>query len=102
MSAPILPIGNPAPVAAIGSALRPNATGSASDAFGGILSAALNKVEGSRQGSEQAISQFLSGEGVELHDVALAAQKAQLDFEMFVQVRNKVVQAYQQVMQMQL
>ena len=101
MSAPILPISSPSG-ADISALLKPGAGISAANAFGSVLSDAMNTVEGTRRNSELAISQFLTGEGGELHDVALAAQRAELAFDMFVQVRNKVVQAYQQVMQMQL
>ena len=42
------------------------------------------------------------GEGEELHHVAIATQQAELSFQLFMQVRNKIVAAYQQVMQMQV
>jgi flagellar hook-basal body complex protein FliE len=48
------------------------------------------------------VNKFLSGEGEELHKVALASQQADLSFQLFMQVRNKVVTAYTQVMQMQV
>jgi flagellar hook-basal body complex protein FliE len=48
------------------------------------------------------VNRFLSGEGEELHKVALATQQADLSFQLFMQVRNKVVTAYNQVMQMQV
>ena len=67
-----------------------------------MLSNAMNNVEGLRQNSQQSIDKLLSGEGGELHEAALAIQKAELGFDMFVQVRNKVVSAYQEVMRMQL
>ncbi|MGA2185104.1 MAG: flagellar hook-basal body complex protein FliE [Bryobacteraceae bacterium] len=102
MSVPIVPISSPAAVGGIAAAIKPGAAASASDAFGSILSDAIHSVEGLRENSQQSIDKLLSGEGGELHEVALAAQKAQLGFEMFVQVRNKVVQAYQEVMRMQL
>jgi len=101
MSAPILPISSPSG-ADISALAKPGAGNSATSAFGSVLSDAMNTVQNTQRNSEQAIGSFLSGEGGELHDVALAAQKAELAFDMFVQVRNKVVQAYQQVMQMQL
>ena len=44
----------------------------------------------------------MSGEGVDLHSTILASQRAELEFQMFMQVRNKVVSAYQEVMKMQL
>jgi flagellar hook-basal body complex protein FliE len=102
MPAPILPIANPSAIAGIGALARPGAPASGADAFGSILSSAMQNVESLRKDSQQSIDKLLSGEGGELHEVALAAQKAQLGFEMFVQVRNKVVSAYQEVMRMQL
>jgi flagellar hook-basal body complex protein FliE len=37
-----------------------------------------------------------------LHDIAIAGQKAELTLEMFLQSRNKLVQAYQEIMRMQI
>ena len=102
MAAPIVPISNPSAIAGFGALSRPGIAPSGSDAFSAILSDAVRSVEGLRKDSQQAIDKLLSGEGGELHEVALAAQKAQLSFEMFVQVRNKVVSAYQEVMRMQM
>ena len=45
---------------------------------------------------------FLTGGNEELHSVALAAQRASLEFELFLQVRNKVTSAYQEIMRMQV
>ena len=102
MSAPIVPITSPSAMTSLAPVAMPGSAAKASDAFGTILSNAIGSVESQRQQSQQSIEKLLSGEGGELHEVALDAQKAQLSFEMFLQVRNKMVQAYQQVMQMQL
>jgi len=48
------------------------------------------------------VEQFLSGEGGELHSTILATQKAELSFDLFLQMRNKVVSAYQEIMRMQM
>ncbi len=71
-------------------------------AFGDILAQSIQEVESSGKTANEAVTSFLSGEGVELHDVAIAAQKAELSFELFMQTRNKLVQAYQEVMRMQI
>ncbi len=42
------------------------------------------------------------GESVELHDVVLAAEKARLSLDLVVQVRNKAIEAYQEIMRMQV
>jgi flagellar hook-basal body complex protein FliE len=49
-----------------------------------------------------AIQQFLNGENEDLHTTILASQKAELAFELGLQVRNKVVSAYQEIMKMQM
>jgi flagellar hook-basal body complex protein FliE len=70
--------------------------------FASHLKASMETVEGLGKQASQSTERFLNGEGEELHNVALAMQKAELSFELFLQVRNKVVQAYQEVMRMQI
>jgi flagellar hook-basal body complex protein FliE len=71
-------------------------------AFSEILRAAYTSVESSGTDASRMVEGFLSGDRQDLHSVALAAQRASLEFEMLLQVRNKIVQAYQEVMRMQL
>ena len=59
-------------------------------------------VESFGQNAQASIDRFLSGEGEELHQVALKTQEADLSFELFLQARNKIVSAYQEVMRMQV
>jgi len=59
-------------------------------------------VEKLRSEAAQSAQRFLAGDSEEIHSVALATQRAELALEVFVQVRNKVVSAYQSVMQMQV
>ncbi|HLW76270.1 MAG TPA: flagellar hook-basal body complex protein FliE [Bryobacteraceae bacterium] len=70
--------------------------------FSDLLSSAIDQVEGSRNDANTAINRFISGEGDDLHSTILTAQRADLEFQMFMQVRNKVVSAYQEVMRMQM
>jgi flagellar hook-basal body complex protein FliE len=99
MSVPITPIRAPAGIRQI-APLSPS-TGS-SGAFHSALSDAIARVEQFQQNSDTAISKFLSGEDEEVHKVALATQQAEISFDLFLQVRNKVISAYQAVMQMQM
>jgi flagellar hook-basal body complex protein FliE len=71
-------------------------------AFQETLQDAIGRVENSRRTADEMLGTFLSGERGELHQTILAAQRAELAFELFLQVRNKVVQAYQEVMRMQM
>ena len=70
--------------------------------FQNALQTAVNQVENSQTVANQAIQKFVSGEDQELHSTILATQNAELQFEMLMQVRNKVVSAYEEIMKMQL
>jgi flagellar hook-basal body complex protein FliE len=88
-----------APIATPQTIAPPSAT-AASGQFQDILSSTINSMEGANRDASTAVQQFLSGENDELHTTILATQKAQLAFELGLQVRNKVVDAYQEVMKM--
>ena len=98
MSAPILPVSLSLPPAA-----APSPAGAAGGGeFQSVLAGAIAKVESFQQTAQASVDRFLSGEGEELHRVALASQQAELSFQLFMQVRNKIVSAYQEVMRMQV
>jgi flagellar hook-basal body complex protein FliE len=59
-------------------------------------------VENAHSNAAQSVQQFLSGSGDDLHSTILATQRADLEFQMFMQVRNKVVSAYQEIMKLQM
>jgi flagellar hook-basal body complex protein FliE len=80
----------------------PGAASSPGSGFSSVLTDAISKVESFQNNAETSVNKFLSGEGEELHKVALATQQADLSLQLFMQVRNKVVTAYNQVMQMQV
>ena len=70
--------------------------------FGSLLESAVQKVNQAQTDASQSINRFLTGQGEELHNVALATQRAAIAFDLGLQVRNRVVAAYQEVMKMQL
>ena len=70
--------------------------------FRDVFSGAIDQVESARGDANQSLQKFLSGDGDDLHSTILASQRADLEFQMFLQVRNKVVSAYQEVMRMQM
>jgi flagellar hook-basal body complex protein FliE len=96
----ILPINLSVPPVASALAVVP--TPSSGEAFGSAFAEAVSKVESFQANAQTSVDRFLSGEGEELHQVALKAQQADIAFELFTQVRNKVVAAYQEVMRMQV
>jgi flagellar hook-basal body complex protein FliE len=93
----------PAPIPPIASALTtPSAARPAAESFSNLLESAVRTAEGTRTNAREAVERFLSGEDGELHNAILTTQRAEMQFELLVQVRNKVVQAYQEIMRMQM
>ena len=91
------------PVDALDSvSLSPQGAKKAEASFGDLFEQAVTRVEQAHQDSQQKIDSLLRGEDQELHEVVLANQRAELSFDYFMQVRNKVVQAYQEIMRMQM
>ena len=70
--------------------------------FQSMLESMVGGVEKSQAQAQQTVNSFLTGGNEELHSVALATQRSSLEFDLFMQVRNKVVSAYQEVMRMQV
>lgn len=100
MAAPISPI-QPVPVA-LPTVTPPGQGQSGGAVFQSVLNEAVSRVDTLNQNAQDSVMRFLSGEGGEIHRVALAVHESQSAFEMFLQVRNKVISAYQEVMRMQL
>ena len=71
--------------------------------FGQALKAALEQVNQSQQDAQKMSQDFSAGKSdVNLQDVMINLQKANLSFQQMVQVRNRLVTAYQEIMNMQL
>jgi flagellar hook-basal body complex protein FliE len=82
--------------------IRPAGEARGGSAFQDVLASAIQQVEGFGKSASASVERFLSGEGEELHTTILATQRAELSFELFMQTRNKVVSAYQEIMRMQM
>jgi flagellar hook-basal body complex protein FliE len=95
-----LPISGINPISIPSSLPQAGTTGS--DAFSGILSNTIDNLQSLQNQAGNAAQKFMTGENDEIHDIALAGQQAELSFELGLQVRNKVVNAYQEIMKMQL
>lgn len=101
MPTPIAPI-SAAPALAEPAKLSGSKAEAAQVKFGSIFETAVQRLEKMRGDADQAVQNLLTGEGGELHTVALAAQRAEIAFDLGLQIRNKIVSAYQEVMRMQL
>ena len=71
--------------------------GEVADKFSDVLGSFLNNVNQQNKGAEKAVQTFVTGGNIDLHSVMIAAEKAELSMQLAVQLRNKFVQAYQEV-----
>ncbi|MDD5434186.1 MAG: flagellar hook-basal body complex protein FliE [Nitrospira sp.] len=72
------------------------------DSFADVLKGSIEKVNGLQAEADQATQQFLVGNDSNIHQVMIAMEKANLSFQMMMQVRNKIVNAYEEMMRMQI
>lgn len=70
--------------------------------FQELFSHALHLVDASQKESADMTNKLVTGEINDLHQVTIAAQKASITLDLTLQVRNKVVEAYQEIMRMQM
>lgn len=80
-----------------------NSVASNQNSFSSALKDALGTVNNSQQTANQMVTDLANGDSnVDLHNVMLAMQKANVLLKTTVQVRDRVISAYQNVMQMQV
>ncbi len=77
------------------------AGGDAASPFAGVFKGMVAQSSDLTKKAQDAVTGLLSGTGVEVHEAMIATQKADIGFELALQVRNKAVGAYQQMMSMQ-
>ena len=76
-------------------------SGTRSD-FARWLDVQTNEIDASLDRADHALQQLALGETSNIHHVMIALEEARLSFELALQVRNKVLEAYQEVMRMQV
>jgi len=69
--------------------------------FGNLLKEAIQQVNTVEQSSQGELQKFMNNES-DLHSVMISLEKADLSFQMMMQVRNKFMQAYQEIMKSQV
>ena len=68
--------------------------------FTATLREAIQQVEGLQGDAQQKVAELLQGNGEDIHSAMIAVEKADLSFQLMMQVRNKIVQAYQEISRM--
>jgi len=70
--------------------------------FSEVLKDALESVNTYQKDYDTALYRHLLGDDINLHDVVIAGEKARLSLELTIQIRNKALEAYQEIMRMQI
>jgi len=70
--------------------------------FSSALSNAISELNQSQIQSDVVTNKFIKGEITDIHDVMIAAQKASVTRQAAIEVRNKVIDAYKEIMRMQI
>ena len=78
------------------------ASGNPATSFANQLQKAISEVDGLQQNREDMVEGMVSGEVTEVHDVMIAAKESQMAFELLLEVRNKLLESYQEIMRMQV
>ena len=70
------------------------------DGFGSMIKNAVDSIDSSQKGAEKEISKAVTGETTDLHNTIIALQTADLKFQLGLQVRNKLIGAFDEIMRM--
>ncbi|MCC5926865.1 MAG: flagellar hook-basal body complex protein FliE [Bacteroidetes bacterium] len=83
--------------------LGPRVSGvSGGESFGSMVNRAIQSVDASMKEADKSGQDFIAGRTDNVHDVMINMQRAQLSFQMLVEVRNKAIEAYQELSRMQI
>ncbi|WP_163530557.1 flagellar hook-basal body complex protein FliE [Halobacillus ihumii] len=83
-------------------ASKPVSTGEAHEAFASSLKQAINTVNEAQIASDAKTKALARGEVNDLHGVMIASQKASITMQTTIEIRNKVIDAYKEMMRMQV
>jgi flagellar hook-basal body complex protein FliE len=70
--------------------------------FGAALREAIAQVDQLQARRDGMVEEMVRGERIEVHEIMTAAEEAQLAFELMLEVRNKLLESYQDIMRMQV
>jgi flagellar hook-basal body complex protein FliE len=73
-----------------------------SEGFTQVLGDMVNRVNDLQLKADKAVQDFVTGESKGMHEVMIAVEKSNISFQLLSQVRNKAVEAYHEIMRMQV
>ena len=85
--------------------ILPNPLGAAQTApagFDKLVTGLVNEVSAKQAAAGEAVNGLLSGRNTSLHQTMIAMEEASISFQLMVEVRNKMLESYQELMRMQI
>ncbi|KOP83945.1 flagellar hook-basal body protein FliE [Cytobacillus solani] len=82
--------------------IHTNSPSEAQKSFASVLKESIDKVNELQVQSDKATEKLVNGENIDLHQVMIASQKASVAMSATLEIRNKVIEAYQETMRMQV
>lgn len=79
-----------------------SAGAAAPSSFGGLLGKLVGEVSAKQSDAASAVRSMLAGDQVPLHHAMIAMEEANVSFQLMVEVRNKLLESYQELMRMQI
>jgi flagellar hook-basal body complex protein FliE len=79
-----------------------SSTQPASDSFAGMLGRMVSDVNAKQHAAGDAVAALQAGQNVPLHQAVIAMEEANVSFQLMVEVRNKLLESYQEIMRMQM
>lgn len=70
--------------------------------FGSMLKKAISEVNQLRLKADQSVDDLSKGKEIDIHKTIIALEKADVSFQLMMQIRNKAVEAYQEIMRIQV
>ena len=95
-------VGLPVPAITPNTAECPPAPGTGGKSFGQCLQDAVSDVNDAQLKAADVTARYAAGEPMDVHQVMLASQEASVSLQMAMQVRNKIVDAYQELQRISL
>jgi flagellar hook-basal body complex protein FliE len=92
----------PGPTETAAPTALPAATPTDSNSFSSLLGKMVSEVNAQQQTSAQSINALQSGANVPLHQAVIGMEEASVSFQLMVEVRNRLLESYQEIMRMQM
>lgn len=86
----------------IESPLSPTDSGVAGKSFGQLLNDSLEKVNDMQLQADRGAKELVAGRNKNIHETMLLMEQADMSYRLAMQVRNKVIEAYREIMRMQV